>query len=334
MSCDESKTTTSRSSSPLEGRARTLALALIFDWTIGEPPAMLHPVVWIGKLIDVLDRAAPRAAPRRELLYGAGAAVVAVTTAVVPTLAIARAARNPDRRIRMLAHWLEIWLLKSAFSWRTLTRAGEHVRQPLCVGDIDAARAGLRWLVSRDAAMLDATLIAAAAIESLAENASDSVVAPLFFYALFGLPGVWAYRTINTLDAMLGYRGRYEHLGKVSARLDDALNLAPARLTALLITVAAAGCGGARRQAWRVMLRDYARTASPNAGWPMAAIAGALGVCLEKLGHYRINSAGRPPTAADIQRGACIVNRAIGLAFGLALAWLVVKERGKHQLHA
>jgi adenosylcobinamide-phosphate synthase len=185
----------------------------------------------------------------------------------------------------------------------------------------------LRWLVSRDTAALDAPLLAAAAIESLAENASDSVVAPLLAYALAGLPGACAYRAVNTLDAMVGYRGRYEYLGKVPARLDDLLNIAPARLTGLLIVAAAALCGADARQAWRAMWRDHATTDSPNAGYPMAAIAGALGVRLEKAGHYCLNAGGRAPTAEDVRRASWVVGVGVGLA-SLA-ASLIIAQRSK-----
>jgi adenosylcobinamide-phosphate synthase len=205
-------------------------------------------------------------------------------------------------RLFSLPRVAEAVLLKTMFSWRTLHQAGQRVHQPLAAGNLDEARAALRWLVSRDTAELDTPLLAAAAIESLAENASDSVVAPLLAYALAGLPGACAYRAVNTLDAMVGYRGRYEHLGKVPARLDDLLNLLPARLTGLLIVAAAALCGADARQAWQVMQRDHARTASPNAGYPMAAIAGALGLRLAKPGHYCLNASGRDPTAEDVRR--------------------------------
>jgi adenosylcobinamide-phosphate synthase len=205
-------------------------------------------------------------------------------------------------------------LFKTMFSWRTLHQAGERVRQPLAAGDLDGAREGLRWLVSRDTAGLDAPLLAAAAIESLAENASDSVTAPLLAYALLGLPGACAYRAVNTLDAMVGYRGRYEYLGKVPARLDDLLNLVPARLTGLLIVAAAALCSADARQAWQTLQRDHAATDSPNAGYPMAAIAGALGVRLEKAGHYCLNASGRKPTAEDLRRASRVVGVGLGVA--------------------
>jgi adenosylcobinamide-phosphate synthase len=301
----------------MRGRADVLLLALALDWLAGEPPNALHPVVWLGNLIGWLERRAPRDAPPAEVLYGAGMTATCVGAATLPALAL------PRHRL------LAAVLLKTMFSWRTLHRAGERVRHPLAAGDLDGARAGLRWLVSRDTAELDAPLLAAAAIESLAENASDSVVAPLLAYALAGLPGACAYRAVNTLDAMVGYRGRYEYLGKVPARLDDLLNIAPARLTSLLIVAAARLCGADARQAWRAMRHDHAATDSPNAGYPMAAIAGALGVRLEKAGHYCLNAQGREPTAEDVRRASWVVG--VGVVLAVGTGWLGIRGRGRRE---
>jgi adenosylcobinamide-phosphate synthase len=313
-------------------RADVLLLALALDWLAGEPPNALHPVVWLGNLIGWLERRAPRNHPPAEVLYGAGMTAACVGAAVAPVLLIERThgQKQTTTRSHPSPAWcalraIEAALLKTMFSWRTLHEAGERVHQPLAAGNLDGARAGLRWLVSRDTTELDAPLLAAAAIESLAENASDSVVAPLLAYALADLPGVCAYRAVNTLDAMVGYRGRYEYLGKVPARLDDLLNIAPARLTGLLIVVAAGLCDADARQAWRAMWRDHAATDSPNAGYPMAAIAGALGVRLEKAGHYCLNAGGRAPTADDLHRASWVVGAAVVLAVGTG--WLGIRER-------
>jgi adenosylcobinamide-phosphate synthase len=184
---------------------------------------------------------------------------------------------------------------------RGLVRAARRVQTALRAGDLDRARYAVgRDLVSRPTARLGAGQVGAAAIESLAENLTDSVLAPIAFYLAFGLPGAFAYRAINTADSMLGYRdGALEHFGKVAARLDDALNFIPARLAALAIVVAAAPVGADAAHAWRTMSAQHARTASPNAGWTMAAMAGALRVTLEKPGHYVLGD-GPPPSADDI----------------------------------
>lgn len=304
---------------PSRQAAEQLALALALDLALGEPPNQLHPVVWIGTLVGALERRAPRDRPGPELVYGAGMTLAGLLAAALPAAALEYALRKYARP-RWAVALLGAALLKPAFAGRALFQAVAAVRRPLVEGDPAGARLALRSLVSRDPSQLDAPLIAAAAIQSLAENASDSFVAPLLYYALLGLPGVWAYRAANTLDAMIGYRGRYEHLGKPAARLDDLLNLAPARLTALLIVAAAALSGADARQAWAAWRRDHAQTASPNGGHPMAAIAGALGVELEKTDHYRLNSGARPPLPGDIARAERVVALALALAAGLATA--------------
>ena len=295
-------------------RAIVVILAVAMDWMLGEPPNAFHPVAWFGRFVHALERRAPRDLPRAELRYGAGIAACGVAVAILPALALERVLRSRGGLgILALAA-----AFKMTFAWRALIHAGETVRRELDAAQIDTARFDLRALVSRDTTQLDSSRLAAAAIESLAENASDSFVAPLFYYHLFGLPGAFAYRAANTLDAMIGYRGRYEFLGKISARLDDALNWIPARLTALLIAIAARFAGSDARRAWETMRRDHARTASPNAGYPMSAMAGALDVRLEKVGHYRLNESGRAPRPDDIRRAARIISLALG--FGLALS--------------
>lgn len=243
----------------------TLALALVLDLCFGEPPGRVHPVVGIGRFIVILDDHAPKG-PRKELTYGA--AVTAVTT-LVPALA-ARAVIEAVRPwpLRLVA---EAWLLKTCFAYRALEEAGRSVAAPLDGGDLSAARERLRALVSRDRASLDEPQVAAATIESLAENLGDGFVAPLLAYALGGLPAAVFYRAANTADSMLGYRGRYEYFGKASARLDDALNLVPARLAALsLVAVSGTKAGWAGR----TVVRDRRLTQSPNAGWTISAAQG------------------------------------------------------------
>ena len=287
-----------------------LAVAVAADLLWGEPPARLHPVVWLGRLIAGLERRAPplAAGATPRLLYGAGTVAVAVAASAGPAWAAERLLRRAGWPGAIVVGLL----LKPAFAVRALLEATAAVRDALAGDDLPLAREGLRSLVSRDTAALPAPLLAAAAIESVTENAADSVVAPLLWYALWGLPGAAGYRAVNTLDAMLGYRTeRYEHLGKAAARLDDLANLLPARLTGLLFVLAAGGAG--RAAAWRTMRRDRRITASPNAGWTMSAAAGALGVRLEKTGHYRLNPEGRPPGAADVDRALTLTRTALAL---------------------
>lgn len=299
---------------PLQ-RSLTLAVALGIDLTLGEPPSTIHPVVWMGRLAGALERRAPLS-ERARLLYGAAnVGLVVGSSALTGGCANAALARtHPLIRLAAMG-----WLLKSTFALHSLTAAANSVRAALAREDLDAARRGLRSLVSRDSATLTPDLLAAAAVESVAENASDSVVAPLLFYAVAGVPGALAYRAINTLDAMWGYHGAYEHLGKAAARLDDVANLAPARLTGALLLVASWLCAHDAPAGWRIMWRDHDLTASPNAGWPMSAMAGALGIELEKVGHYRLGAPGEPPTPVTIGQAIMIIHVATALALGCCL---------------
>ncbi len=279
----------------------TLLLALAIDRWLGEPPARVHPVVGIGWLISCLERRAPEG-PRKELVYGT---TVTAGVTLLPAVAV-RAAAGIVRPwpLRLVAG---AWLLKTCFAYRALEEAGLSVVLPLAGGDLPAARESLRALVSRDRANLDGPQVAAATIESLAENLGDGFMGPILAYALGGLPAAVFYRAANTADSMLGYRGRYEYLGKAPARLDDVLNLVPARIAALAL-VGASGTKAGR--AWRVLARDRRLTQSPNAGWPISAAAGALGVALRKPGYYHINDEARAPDAEDIHRAFHLCRRA------------------------
>jgi adenosylcobinamide-phosphate synthase len=299
-----------------------LAVAVVMDLAIGEYPALLHPVVWMGKLIAILLRLAPAHGWWRQFLFGA--VLAALTIALSVGLAVAAlhlAARWP---------WLQVavgaGLLKAAFALRELGRAAERVVAPLETGDIDTARTALRSLCSRDAERLEPADLLAGTVESLAENASDSVIAPLFYYLLLGVPGAVGYRAINTLDAMVGYRGRYEALGKVSARLDDVANWLPARLTALLFL----GVGWLSRlkaaNGWRIWRRDAARTPSPNGGRPMSVVAGLLGVRLDKPGVYVLGDAQQPLTPRHARLAWRLVFRSALTMFLLCAAVLAVRH--------
>ncbi|MGH7576180.1 MAG: adenosylcobinamide-phosphate synthase CbiB, partial [Longimicrobiales bacterium] len=221
--------------------------------------------------------------------------------------------------------------VKPTFAIRALLDAGAAVRSALLDGDLAAARAQLgTHLVSRPVHDLAADEIAAATIESLAENLTDSVVGPLFAAAIAGPGAAWAYRFVNTADAVLGYRTlELRDIGAAPARVDDMLNFVPARIGAMLIGIAApAGRGNAAR-ALRTASSDHARTASPNAGWTMAAMAGALDISLSKRGAYTLNPCGRAADAADIARASRIVLAASGLA--LVLSTLLAAVISSHR---
>jgi len=199
-------------------------LALVLDCVLGEPPAIVHPVVWIGRGISMLERRAP-SQPTAAFTYGAVVTGVVTGSAALLGLGIAKLAARLPFPLGLL---LESWALKTTLSVRALIEAGKQVEAALDADDLETAREAATALVSRDVSHLRTPLLASAAIESLAENTADSIVAPLVYYAVGGLPAALAYRAANTLDAMIGYHGQYEYFGKFAARLDDVLNLIPA----------------------------------------------------------------------------------------------------------
>ena len=301
-------------------RALTLALAVAIDGVAGDPPTRLHPVGALGSLARAFEAFAPDGAVERRR-YGRGvAAALPLIAALAAWQLSARLGGAGPRRVAVDAGALSL-----GFALRTLLGRASEVEAALRDGDLDGARTLLgTHLVSRDVRDLDASEVAAATIESVAENLSDGVIAPWLWYAVGGLPAAWAYRASNTLDAMWGYRDeRWLDLGAAAARTDDALNLAPARVTALALCAAAASHGDGARAVrhWRL---DAGKTASPNAGHPMAAMAGALGVRLGKRGDYVLGDGLRAPRHEDIGQ-ACTLATEAALVTGAALeAALVV----------
>lgn len=269
----------------------SIVLALMMDRWWGEPPARFHPVVWMGYYLKRAGQGLADRTPGTAFILGAtcwltGAALVAAVYGYAVVL------------IGRLPYWANILLtavlLKPLFALRMLlgeVRSVEHSLEQ-SVGD---GRARLAMIVSRDTARLDAGEIRESALESLAENLSDSVIAPLLWFAVFGLPGAAVYRFANTADAMWGYRGRWEWAGKFAARVDDVLNFIPARLTALGLLV----LGPQRQAVLRRLAREAARTTSPNSGWPMAALALSLNVRLRKPQVYALNAEAPGPAATD-----------------------------------
>ena len=298
--------------------AAILLLAVSLDLLLPEPPHALHPVVWTGRVTGALRRLAPRQ-PVAAFAFGCVMVVVVVGGAGAAAWfgLAALASLHPIAYVIGGAV-----ALRTAFAVTGLTSAAQRTGQALVEGRVNDARDSLRSLVSRDPASLSPPLVVAAAIESVAENTTDSFVGPWIAFALFGVPGAIAYRALNTMDSMVGYRGATEYLGKAAARLDDAVNLIPARLSALLLVASGRLARLPAGRAWRTMRSDRGATASPNAGVTMSVMAGLLGVRLEKPGHYVLGSELRQPEPADIDRAVRIVNRTAVLAAVLALVVL------------
>lgn len=280
-----------------------LAIAFFVDVIAGEPPNRFHPVAWMGTGVDWYRRRMNSGGGTRRFLSGAALILIGVSFTMGIGWLVQRGCQECPTIISIL---IQALVLKCTFSARALMRAAKSVAHSLEANDIPLARQQVAFhLVSRDTSALDQSELSAATIESVAENSSDSIIAPLFYFALAGLPGALVYRFVNTSDAMLGYRSsELEWFGKPAARLDDMLNLIPSRLTALMMLGVGSVIGTARgfRQAVTVWWRDHALTASPNAGHPMSAAAGILGVALEKHGHYRLGAELAPPSSMTIAR--------------------------------
>jgi adenosylcobinamide-phosphate synthase len=312
------------------GFAAAMVLAMAIDGALGWPDRLHarigHPVTWLGRLIDALDESWNRddAAPRLRRAAGLAAALSVIALACALALAL-QIAIGPGWRGMLLIGF-------AAWPFVALRSLHDHVAavaKPLQAGDVEAARLMVSMIVGRDPNQLDGAGISRAAIESLAENTSDGVVAPIFWGVLFGLPGIVGYKAINTLDSMIGHRdARHEAFGWAAARIDDIANLAPARLTALLFALVSAQ----RWDALACMARDARHHRSPNAGWPEAAVAGALGVrlCGPRVYHGELakepwlNEAARDPDGRDVARALSLYMRAMIVLAGLLVVVALV----------
>jgi adenosylcobinamide-phosphate synthase len=279
--------------------ALALPVALLVDHTLGEPRARWHPVVWMGNYLNWAGkRLRPHPSPvvRDVKSFCLAAAYWCAGTALV--LIVAYAVQWAVFQLPWyLAALLLGFALKPMLAWAMLRSEVQAVEAALAES-LDAGRQRLSFLVSRDTTHLTESEVRESAIESLAENLNDSVVAPIFWFVLFGLPGAAVYRFANTADAMWGYRGlrqgvNWEWAGKWAARADDVLSWLPARITALLLKLLSQGFDS------KNLGLEARKTPSPNSGWPMAAMALALGVRLQKPGVYVLNPSGRPPESKD-----------------------------------
>ena len=297
-----------------------LLLALAIDLAFGDPRNRYHPVAWIGRLLGTGQRWLCHGSTAWLLMGGALTTIAVAGLAAVAAALVSRIAAG----LGIAGILLEALALSSLLSLRDLIGAARSVARDLARGALPAARAAVGYhLVSRPTAALDEGQVASATIESVAENLTDSLVAPVCFFLAGGLAWAAVYRVINTADSMLGFRrGSLEYFGKSSARLDDLANLIPARIAGLSLVAGAALAGESPGGALSAIRCDRWRTQSPNSGWPMSAMAGALSVVLEKPGVHRLG-AGAPPLAADIERAVRVVAAASAVSVLFAVVVFV-----------
>ena len=296
--------------------AIALLIAFAIDHFFGEPPARLHPVVWMG---NYLNWAAAKVLPQPakdqvavdypSFLAGAGVWIASAALIFIVFYGL------QSLILRLSALWATLWLgllLKPLFAWRMLRSEVQAVETAL-QSSLDAGRARLAMLVSRDTTDLTEVQVRESAIETLAENLNDSVIAPIFWFVLLGLPGAAVYRFANTADAMWGYKGvhivngkgrNWEWAGKWAARADDVLSWLPARITAGLLWF----CGGCA-VAWRDVWQEAAKTPSPNSGWPMAAMALLLNIQLSKPDVYTLNPSGNALNTSDMSKSIKLASK-------------------------
>lgn len=306
-------------------------LALILDTLIGDPRTKWHPVVLIGTLIAALEARLllPAAAPAAKRLAGLVlvAAVLAASYAAAALAVAVLAALHP-----LAALGGSALLLAFAITPRSLAAAGREIQTCLETGDITAARRKVAWIVGRDTDRLDSAEITRATVETVAENITDGIIAPLFYAALGGAPLAILYRAVNTLDSMVGYKNdKYRDFGLAAARTDDAFNYIPARITGLLVVIAAFLLRYDAGGALRAIRRDAARHPSPNSGIPEAGVAGALGVRLGGLNYYggvpslrATMGEGRQPLAPGHIAGAVRMMYAVTALFAAVVTVLIV----------
>lgn len=291
-----------------------LLLALLIDLVIGEYPASLHLTVWAGRMAGLLIKPGFKLPAGVQFLYG-----ILISLAIIVLFALV--GWQLLEWMRGINYWLYIAtgavLLKPAFCLKQQWQVAEETRAVLEDGvPVPSRMKGLFDTVSHRHCVTRNDIICSS-VRSIAENASDFVTAPLFYYLFLGVPGAIVYRVTNTLDNMIGYRGKYEYLGKFAAVLDDVASFIPSRITAFIFVAAASLKRLDSKRAWRTMVSDHNKTPSSNGGWPMAAAAGALGVKLFKTGHYEIGHAIRNLTPGSI-------SEAVGMYRVSMVIWILV----------
>lgn len=310
-----------------------VGVGLVLDLILGDPRWWPHPVRAVGWLIDrltrfCLDRFNSFRGRALAGFVAAGLVIAATWTSAWLLLKLAG----------MVHPWVA-WLIGAVLVWNSvsltdLIRHVKPIRAALDLGDIVRARESLSMVVGRETDQLDRVGVTKAALETLAENLSDGVIAPLFYLALGGPALAWAYKAVNTLDSMIGYKHEpYKYFGFAAAKIDDLVNYIPARLSALIIILALKLLGRDAAVAWRVARRDHAKSSSPNAGWPEAALAGGLGVQLLGSAVYAgrtvtkpiLNPAGVEPEVDDLNSGLSLTRTAGLIGFGLCWAAYLVK---------
>lgn len=286
----------------------------IIDFFVGDPYSIPHPVVAIGKLISFLDKKLRRGnSNEKDVIRGVWTVVIVITVSTVIPAAVLFGAWMIHPAVYYVINSIMCWQILAA---RQLARESGKVQKALEKGDTEAARTAVSYIVGRDTNVLDENGICRAAVETVAENTSDGVIAPLFWTFLFGAVGGFFYKSVNTMDSMLGYKNeKYLYFGRAAAKTDDAVNFIPARISALLMIAACPFCRLDGKNAWKIFRRDRYKHASPNSAQTESVCAGALNLRLAGDAVYGgivhkkkfIGDDNKPIEPADIERANALM---------------------------
>jgi adenosylcobinamide-phosphate synthase len=280
-----------------------LAGGIGIDWLFGDPPNRYHPIAWLGQLIGYF---VPRLKGGTEKAKGMIFAISLVLTVALSVHFLLFATRYLVGTVELI--FVSAMLLKITIAMKGMERHAKAIMNDLETGDLEEARQNLSMIVRRKTDDLDEHHILSATIECVSESTVDGITGPIFYYSLFGPAGAFGYRTLNTLDSMVGYKDDYfKEIGWMSARLDAAANFIPARLTALMMVISAKILGADWKNSLSILQRDHDKTFSLNAGYPMSTMAGALRVQLEKVGHYTLGDEYEPVTIEKCMKAILIM---------------------------
>jgi len=301
--------------------------ALLLDFTVGDPRNKFHPTAWIGSLIAKLTPHAKNSSENLEKLGGIFIILISIgiVVSLVIFVEIGINLISIDYIYIIISVIVGCVLLKSTIAIKGMEKHAIAVVTALEQDNISSARDNLSMIVKRNTKNLDKNHVYSGVLESISENTVDGITGPLFYFAFFGLPGAFAYRVVNTADSMIGYKTDiFKNIGWFGAKCDTILNYLPSRLTGLIMVVSAMILGNNWKKSFEIMIRDGKKTESPNAGYPMAAIAGALGTKFEKLNHYSLGD-GNISFTKDHVRSAILIMKVTSILFcGMVVVPLVL----------
>ena len=299
-----------------------VGFALMLDFVFGDPKNKYHPTAWIGGLIAKLTPLGQNQNQKIERL--GGIFVVSIPIGIVVTLLLILdfgiSFLTTDWMTLVVSVVIGILLLKTTIAIKGMERYAMAVVESFEIDDMDSARTNLSMIVKRNTSNLDKNHVISGVLESVSENTVDGITGPLFYYAIFGLPGAFVYRIINTADSMIGYKTDiFKNLGWFAATCDTVLNYIPSRLTGFVMIISSVILQNNWKESYKIMIRDGKKTESPNAGYPMAALAGALGTKFEKINHYKLGDGEITLTKEHVSSAISIMKLTSILFFGIVI---------------